>query len=154
MKVTHSTWHCTRFSSAHRHGSYFNFILFFVSILAQPEYCAYVRVLWSCGHSVIKQTSKEQSAFLPVFLLCFLHYSVMSANNLLLFVIVGQNEPLYEAELLKKDSSAASDSATRQNYFVLHSSLDLVEKAAWTTNNMYLKVVDKVSMTEFVNGNV
>lgn len=65
-----------------------------------------------------------------------------SGNQLLLFVIVGQNEPLYEAEFLK--ASSASDSATRQNYFVLHSALDLVEKAAWTTNNMYLKVVDKV----------
>jgi hypothetical protein len=26
----------------------------------------------------------------------------------------------------------------------LHSSLDLVEKSSWTTNNMYLRVVDKV----------
>lgn len=69
----------------------------------------------------------------------------MSTNQLLLFVIVGQNEPLYEAEFHKTISTQTSDSATRQNYFVLHSALDLVEKAAWTTNNMYLKVVDKVS---------
>mmetsp|Transcript_18633 Transcript_18633/g.33737 ORF Transcript_18633/g.33737 Transcript_18633/m.33737 type:complete len:141 (-) Transcript_18633:31-453(-) len=68
----------------------------------------------------------------------------MSANQLLLFVIVGQNEPLYEAEFLKS-GAVTSDSATRQNYFVLHSALDLVDKAAWTTNNMYLKVVDKVN---------
>lgn len=62
----------------------------------------------------------------------------------LLFVIVGRNEPLYEAEIRKGGSTAASDAATRQNYFVLHSALDLVEKAAWTTSSMYLKVVDKV----------
>jgi len=54
------------------------------------------------------------------------------------------NEPLYEAEFNKVPGSASADSVTRQNYFVLHSALDLVEKAAWTTNNMYLKVVDKV----------
>lgn len=92
----------------------------------------------------------------------------------LLFVIVGKNEPLYEAEFNKLGSSSnsggnnnntnnnssnntttpsnsnnsnsiSSDSITRQNYFVLHSSLDLVEKAAWTTSNMYLRTVDKVN---------
>jgi trafficking protein particle complex subunit 2 len=62
-----------------------------------------------------------------------------------LFVIVGRNEPLYEAEFNKRPGSG--DAVTRQNYFVLHSALDLVEKAAWTTSNMYLKVVDKVSTT-------
>ena len=60
------------------------------------------------------------------------------ASQSLLFVIVGKNEPLYEYNKVQ-----AADSVTRQNYFVLHSALDLVEKAAWTTNNMYLKVVDK-----------
>lgn len=68
-----------------------------------------------------------------------------STHQLLLFVIVGKNEPLYEGEFHKSGVSGSSDSVTRQNYFVLHSALDLVEKAAWTTNNMYLKVVDKVS---------
>lgn len=67
------------------------------------------------------------------------------AAQLLLFVIVGKNEPLYEAEFVKAGAVGSSDSVTRQNYFVLHSALDLVEKAAWTSNNMYLKVVDKVS---------
>ena len=70
----------------------------------------------------------------------------MSSSTPLLFVIVGRNEPLYEAEFQKRvgASGGSSDATTRQNYFVLHSSLDLVEKSAWTTNNMYLKVVDKV----------
>jgi hypothetical protein len=66
------------------------------------------------------------------------------ASQALLFVIVGKNEPLYEAEFNKVPGSATIDSITRQNYFVLHSALDLVDKAAWATTNMYLKVVDKV----------
>jgi hypothetical protein len=73
-----------------------------------------------------------------------------SASSPLLFVIVGRNEPLYEAEFNKRPGSA--DVATRQNYFVLHSALDLVEKAAWTTNQMYLKVVDKVSAESVERG--
>jgi hypothetical protein len=64
------------------------------------------------------------------------------SSSTLLFVIVGRNEPLYEAEFNKRPG--AQDAATRQNYFVLHSALDLVDKAAWTTSSMYLKVVDKV----------
>lgn len=67
------------------------------------------------------------------------------ASPSLLFVIVGKNEPLYEAEFNKAPGSVTADSVTRQNYFVLHSALDLVEKAAWTSNQMYLKVVDKVN---------
>lgn len=74
--------------------------------------------------------------------------SSASAAQLLLFVIVGKNEPLYEAEFHKTGTLGSSDSVTRQNYFVLHSALDLVEKAAWTTNAMYLKVVDKVRAEE------
>ncbi|KAK1748639.1 trafficking protein particle complex subunit 2 [Skeletonema marinoi] len=63
----------------------------------------------------------------------------------ILFVIVGKNEPLFEAEIDTTGASAGNDLSTRQNYFVLHSSLDLVEKSSWTTNNMYLRVVDKVN---------
>ena len=101
--------------------------------------------------SIIAEASPAQQHCL-LFIQCFLWLSctcfiTMSANQLLLFVIVGQNEPLYEAEILKT-ASTASDSATRQNYFVLHSALDLVDKAAWTTNNMYLKVVDKVGIVQ------
>ncbi|KAL7447830.1 hypothetical protein ACHAWC_000138 [Mediolabrus comicus] len=64
----------------------------------------------------------------------------------ILFVIVGKNEPLFEAEIDTTSGAAGgNDLSTRQNYFVLHSSLDLVEKSSWTTNNMYLRVVDKVN---------
>jgi trafficking protein particle complex subunit 2 len=80
----------------------------------------------------------------------------MAQGGSTLFVIVGRNEPLFEAEFLNKSGGAAAttannnnnnnDTVTRQNYFVLHSALDLVEKAAWTTSNMYLRVVDKVGL--------
>ncbi|KAL7479491.1 hypothetical protein ACHAW6_005219 [Cyclotella cf. meneghiniana] len=63
----------------------------------------------------------------------------------ILFVIVGKNEPLFEAELDTHPGAQGNDLSTRQNYFVLHSALDLVEKSAWTTTNMYLRVVDKVN---------
>jgi Sedlin, N-terminal conserved region len=88
----------------------------------------------------------------------------MSQGGSILFVIVGRNEPLFEAEFTNSNSNKPSsannnstnqqhqhDTAIRQNYFVLHSALDLVEKAAWTTSNMYLRVVDKVGfMGDFV----
>jgi hypothetical protein len=67
----------------------------------------------------------------------------MSSSSLL-FVIVGRNEPLFEAEIHKRGSTHTSDTVSRQNYFVLHSALDLVDKAAWNSSQMYLKVVDKV----------
>jgi len=74
----------------------------------------------------------------------------MASSQPQLFVIVGRNEPLFEAELHGKKGSQFSDAVTRQNYFVLHSALDLVEKAAWTTSNMYLRVVDKVRAQQFL----
>jgi len=84
-----------------------------------------------------------------------------SQSSPLLFLIVGRNEPLYEVEFnspittnkqqpqqqqqQEQQQPAQSDSITRQNYFVLHSALDLVDLNAWTNPNMYLKVVDKVN---------
>lgn len=70
----------------------------------------------------------------------------MASNQSMLFFIVGKNEPLYEAEIHKRGASGKSDaSVARQSYFVVHSSLDLVDKAIWTSQNMYLKVIDKVN---------
>ena len=60
----------------------------------------------------------------------------MSANQVLLFIIVGQNEPLYEAEIHKRGAAGNSDAVARQNYFVIHSALDLVDKSAWSTQNV------------------
>ncbi len=69
----------------------------------------------------------------------------------LLFVIVGRNEPLFEAEIHPRTTTttaaSSTDAVSRQNYFVLHSALDLVDKAAWNSSQMYLKVVDKVRFT-------
>jgi hypothetical protein len=70
------------------------------------------------------------------------------SNQVLLFLIVGKNEPLYEAEIHKRGATGNSDAVARQSYFVVHSSLDLVEKAAWATQNMYLRVVDKVKQQQ------
>jgi Sedlin, N-terminal conserved region len=74
-------------------------------------------------------------------------HAMSAAQSSLLFVIVGRNEPIFETEIHKRGTiaSVVSDAMARQNYFVLHSALDLVDKAAWTSNNMYLKVVDKVT---------
>eukprot|EP00934_Nitzschia_sp_Nitz4_P003180 Nitzschia sp. Nitz4//scaffold58_size112336//3657//4302//NITZ4_004011-RA/size112336-exonerate_protein2genome-gene-0.119-mRNA-1//-1//CDS//3329554923//3170//frame0 len=69
----------------------------------------------------------------------------MSSNQVQLFMIVGKSEPLYEAEIHKRGATGNSDAVARQNYFVVHSALDLVEKACWTTQSMYLRVVDKVN---------
>ena len=78
------------------------------------------------------------------------------SSSQVLFVIVGRNEPLFEAEIdtshssstaggANQQQSSKNELAKRQNYFVLHSSLDMVEKHAWTTNNMYLRVIDNVN---------
>lgn len=60
----------------------------------------------------------------------------MSNNQVILFLIVGTNEPLYEAEIHKRGGTGNSDAVARQNYFVVHSALDLVEQAAWRTQNV------------------
>lgn len=62
----------------------------------------------------------------------------------ILFLIVGRNEPLYSSEFIS-NQTPISDSITRQNYFVMHSALDLVDKCAFTYPQMYLKTVDKVN---------
>lgn len=62
----------------------------------------------------------------------------------LLFLIVGRNEPLFSAEFTSS-ATPTPDSITRQNYFVLHSALDLVDKCAFTNPQMYLRTVDKVN---------
>ncbi|MGK3743955.1 MAG: hypothetical protein ACI90V_010814 [Bacillariaceae sp.] len=63
--------------------------------------------------------------------------TIMATNQVLLFLIVGKNEPLYEAEITKKGSSGNTDtSVARQSYFVVHSSLDLVDRATWSSQNV------------------
>eukprot|EP00736_Rhodelphis_marinus_P006666 Rmarinus@m.10101 len=56
------------------------------------------------------------------------------------FVIVDKNDsPVYEAEFSvtqKRDVWSLSQ-------FILHAALDVVDENAWSTNQMYMKVVDK-----------
>mmetsp|Transcript_29206 Transcript_29206/g.82407 ORF Transcript_29206/g.82407 Transcript_29206/m.82407 type:complete len:134 (+) Transcript_29206:400-801(+) len=60
----------------------------------------------------------------------------------MLFVIVGHNDnPLYEAEF--NNSTKVSPNVQYLHQFVLHAALDAVEDIVWTTNSMYLKVVDR-----------
>ncbi|TYZ63137.1 hypothetical protein PybrP1_008220 [[Pythium] brassicae (nom. inval.)] len=55
-----------------------------------------------------------------------------------LFVLVGSKEPLYKMEVKsRREESAHVDE------FLLHSALDIVDEAMWTTPSMALKVVDK-----------
>jgi hypothetical protein len=65
------------------------------------------------------------------------------SNQALLFLIVGKNEPLYEVEIHKRGSTGNSDAVARQSYFVVHSSLDLVETAAWVTQNVRDRLWEK-----------
>lgn len=70
------------------------------------------------------------------------------------FVIVGTNDaPIFEMET-KSDNSVFKNPISdylrclqkeenHLNQFMVHSALDLVDDIMWTTNNSYLKVVDK-----------
>eukprot|EP00611_Tribonema_gayanum_P012384 TRINITY_DN23011_c0_g1_i1.p1 TRINITY_DN23011_c0_g1~~TRINITY_DN23011_c0_g1_i1.p1 ORF type:complete len:140 (-),score=30.12 TRINITY_DN23011_c0_g1_i1:27-446(-) len=65
----------------------------------------------------------------------------------IVFMIVGRNEPLYEAEFGLKSANPAQRAAERENshlsQFIIHSSLDLVERKQWFAAYPYLRVVDK-----------
>ncbi|KAJ3105155.1 Trafficking protein particle complex subunit 2 [Phlyctochytrium planicorne] len=65
------------------------------------------------------------------------------------FVIVGtRDNPLFEADFA---SSSRREDARREerhlSQFVAHASLDIIEETMWTTNGMYLKVVDRFNDT-------
>ncbi|KAF0739937.1 hypothetical protein Ae201684P_016523 [Aphanomyces euteiches] len=61
-------------------------------------------------------------------------------------MIVGSTDPLYSLDVKpRKEDTAHVDE------FVLNSSLDVVQEAMWTNNNMWMKVVDKFN-EQFVSG--
>ena len=53
---------------------------------------------------------------------------------MVVFVLVGKSEPVYEVEL---GSNGKDDPAAYLNQFVLHSSLDMIENAMWTNSATY-----------------
>ncbi|KAK0645898.1 Sedlin [Cercophora newfieldiana] len=65
------------------------------------------------------------------------------------FAIIGtQDNPLFEYEFGTSKQggdgqSRFTDQARHLNQFVLHSSLDIVEEIQWTSNQLYLKAIDK-----------
>ena len=64
-----------------------------------------------------------------------------------LFIIISKNEPIYEAEF-STGVTTKGDEHVHLNHFIIHSSLDMVEKAMWSTSSMYLKVVDKFGSSQ------
>jgi len=65
------------------------------------------------------------------------------------FVIVAKKDnPIYETEFVannpaKISSNLLSKDSPHLSQFIIHSALDVVEELVWTSQNMYLKTIDK-----------
>eukprot|EP01029_Cantina_marsupialis_P010142 TRINITY_DN231910_c0_g1_i1.p1 TRINITY_DN231910_c0_g1~~TRINITY_DN231910_c0_g1_i1.p1 ORF type:complete len:135 (+),score=18.83 TRINITY_DN231910_c0_g1_i1:88-492(+) len=58
------------------------------------------------------------------------------------FVIVQNDQPIFEV-----DFSESKDHTPHLTQFILHSSLDMLDQAIWSTSASYLKVVDRFNDT-------
>jgi len=52
------------------------------------------------------------------------------------FMIVGKNDPIYEAQL----GAVAKDELAYLHQFILHSSLDQLESVQWSNNATYVNI--------------
>ncbi|KAF9974900.1 TRAPP subunit [Actinomortierella ambigua] len=69
------------------------------------------------------------------------------------FVMIGSKDnPIYEAEFVSSNTAKSATSAINDarkeewrhlNQFIAHAALDMVEDIQWSTNQMYLKSIDK-----------
>jgi hypothetical protein len=57
---------------------------------------------------------------------------------MVVFMIVGKSEPLYEADI-----GAVSDDLSYLHQFILHSSLDMLSTVLWSNSSTYLKNIDR-----------
>jgi trafficking protein particle complex subunit 2 len=71
---------------------------------------------------------------------------------MLIFIIVGGGDPIYEIDLGNPAGKSGSDSSSLSlvsaergylHQFVAHSSIDVIETSMWTNDFCYLKLVDK-----------
>jgi hypothetical protein len=64
---------------------------------------------------------------------------------MVVFMIVGKSEPLYEAEL----GSTGKDDLTYLHQFILHSSLDMIDNSMWINNATYVSIL--ILCVEYTN---